>query len=87
MTQTYNVKKALENINIYREIVIEHDGTLMPINSIYIEDNKVIISTAPIDDDCENCIHYHNNCPDDNPIECNPSCEFIPKNKIILYDQ
>ena len=87
MTQTYNVKKALENVNPYREIVIEYDCAVLPINSIYIEDNKVIISTTPIDDDCENCIHHHNDCPDDKPIEYGPTCEFIPKNKIILYDQ
>lgn len=86
MTQTYNVKKALENVNPYRKIVIEHDCTLIPINSIYIEDGEVIISTTSIDHNCENCVHHHNDCPADGPIDLVSGCEFIPKNKIMLYD-
>ena len=86
-TQIYNITQALDRVNPYREVMIEYDDTLIPVHSIYIQDNKLIITGSTVDNDCENCIHYHNDCPDDKPIEFNPHCEFISKDKIILYDQ
>lgn len=87
--QIFNIQQALEKVNINREIVIQHDDCLIPIHAIYIdtETNQVILDTKPFENECENCIHDDTNCPADGPIDLVPGCEFIPKNKIILYDQ